>query len=144
MEANQGDLLPVWDTGHFLTDIYYCTYCMLEILKAGGLKNGGFKFDAKSRRSSADFEDIVHCFIADMDGMALGLRKTAEIILDGRVDNFAKERYAGWSTGIGAKVTDGETSLEELESDTFKKGDPDKIASGKQEYLLEHHQPNSF
>jgi len=134
VDANQGDLLLGWDTDQFPTDIYNTTMCMYEILKAGGL-TGGLNFDAKNRRASYTFEDMFLGYIAGMDSFALGLIKAAELIEDGRIDNFVKERYASYTDGIGKKIRNDETSLEELASYAEKLGAPKLPGSGKQEYL---------
>ena len=107
---------------------------MYEVLKAGGLA-GGINFDAKNRRPSYTAADMFYGFILGMDTFALGLIKAAEIIEDGRIDNFLKERYSGYESGIGAKIRSGETSLEELADYAEKMGAPALPGSGKQEYL---------
>jgi len=134
VDANQGDLLLGWDTDQFPTDIYNTTMCMYEILKAGGL-TGGLNFDAKNRRASYTFEDMFLGYIAGMDSFALGLIKAAELIEDGRIDNFVKERYASYTEGIGKKIRDDATSLAELAEYAEKLGAPKLPGSGKQEYL---------
>ena len=85
IDANQGDYLLGWDTDEFPSNVYEATWCMYEVLKAGGL-TGGFNFDAKNRRPSYTPEDMFHAFILGMDTFALGLIKAAEIIEDGRID----------------------------------------------------------
>ena len=40
--------------------------------------------------------------------------KAAEIIEDGRIDNFIRERYSSFENGIGKKIVEGNTSLREL------------------------------
>ena len=90
IDANQGDLLLGWDTDQFPTNVYETTACMYEVLKAGGFTNGGLNFDAKARRQSNTFEDIILSYIAGMDSFALGLIKAREIIDDGRIDEFKK------------------------------------------------------
>ena len=45
---------------------------------------------------------------------ALGLIKAAEIIEDGRIDSFIKDKYASFNEGIGEKILSGEATLEEL------------------------------
>ena len=42
------------------------------------------------------------------DTFAQGLIKAAELIEDGRIDEFVKERYASYQTGIGATIRSGE------------------------------------
>lgn len=135
VDANQGDLLLGWDTDEFPWDVYETTMCMYEIIKAGGLKNGGLNFDAKNRRPSYTHEDMFLGFILGMDAFALGLIKAAALIEDGRIDGFIKERYAGWSTGIGADIRAGKTTLAELAAYADKLGAPELPGSGKQEYL---------
>lgn len=135
IDANQGDLLLGWDTDQFPTDVYSATYCMYEVLKAGGFTNGGLNFDAKTRRGSFTFEDLFYGFIAGMDTFALGLIKAVELIEDGRLDNMQKERYKSWQEGIGAKIQSGEADLLALERYALEMGDVTTNTSGRQEYL---------
>ncbi|NLI61600.1 MAG: xylose isomerase [Clostridiales bacterium] len=135
IDANQGDYLLGWDTDQFPFDVYEATLCMYEVLKAGGLKNGGFNFDAKNRRPSYTFEDMFYGFILGMDTFALGLIKAAEIIEDGRIDKFVEERYSSFNSGIGLKIKNGEATLEELAEYAEKMGAPELPGSGRQEYL---------
>lgn len=135
VDANQGDYLLGWDTDEFPYNVYETTMCMYEVLKAGGLKNGGFNFDAKNRRPSNTAEDMFRAYILGMDAFALGLIKAAALIGDGRLDEFVKQRYASFGEGIGAKIRKGETSLEELSAAACAKGKCDGPSSGRQEYL---------
>ncbi|MCQ2480755.1 MAG: xylose isomerase [Clostridia bacterium] len=135
IDANQGDLLLGWDTDEFPFDVYETTMAMYEVIKAGGLRNGGFNFDAKNRRPSYTFEDMFRAFILGMDSFALGLLKAAEIIEDGSIDNFIKEKYSSYNDGIGKKIVDGETSLEELSAYACSLKKPALPGSGRQEYL---------
>jgi len=134
VDANQGDLLLGWDTDQFPTNVYETTMAMYEILKAGGIR-GGFNFDSKCRRPSNTFEDMFYSYIAGMDGFALGLIKAAEIIEDGRIDDFIKERYASYNDGIGKKIREGSTTLEELAARACELKAPANPGSGRQEYL---------
>ena len=70
-----------------------------------------------------------------MDSFALGLIKAAEIIEDGRIDTFLKERYSSYSNGIGKKISDRTATLDEL--DAYARGlwDITTNISGRQEYL---------
>ena len=135
IDANQGDLLLGWDTDQFPTNVYDSAMCMYEVLKAGGFTNGGLNFDAKTRRQSMTPEDIFLAYIAGMDTFALGLKIADKIIKDGRIDEFVKERYQSFTTGIGLKIVNGETSMEELAAYAAKMGDVTTKKSGKQEYL---------
>ncbi|UKI49269.1 MAG: hypothetical protein L6U99_11085 [Clostridium sp.] len=91
IDANQGDYLLGWDTDEFPSDVYEATMCMYEVIKAGGL-TGGFNFDAKCRRPSNTFKDMFEAYILGMDTFALGLINAEEIIADGRIDDFVKEK----------------------------------------------------
>ena len=134
IDANQGDYLLGWDTDEFPFDIYETTMAMYEVLKYGKFK-GGFNFDAKNRRPSYTKEDMFYGYILGMDAFALGLLKAAEIIEDGRVDEFIKEKYSSYNKGIGKKIVSGKTSLKELAAYADKLGAPDLPGSGRQEYL---------
>lgn len=135
IDANQGDQLLGWDTDQFPTDVYNCTYCMLEVLKAGGFTNGGLNFDAKPRRASMTDEDIFLSYIAGMDSFALGLKIADRIVKDGRIDEFVKERYASFTKGIGKKIVNDEMNLETLSDYALGIDVIEDKNSGRQEYL---------
>lgn len=135
IDANQGDYLLGWDTDQFPTDVYNATYCMLEVLKAGGFTNGGLNFDSKPRRGSMTHEDIFLAYISGMDSFALGLKIAYKIIEDGRIDAFVKERYASYNTGIGAEIVSGKATLESLSEYALKLNVVEEKKSGAQEYL---------
>jgi xylose isomerase len=134
IDANEGDVLLGWDTDHFPINVYGSTMAMYEILKAGGFKNGGINFDAKTRRASNTVEDLVIAYILGMDTYALGLRKAVAIIEDGRLDEFVEVRYDSFNHGIGKKITNEEVTLEELYQYALSIDDL-KVESGRQEYL---------
>lgn len=134
IDANQGDVLLGWDTDQFPTNVYDTTLCMYEVLKEGGFKTGGLNFDAKTRRQSNTMEDILLAYIAGMDSFALGLRCAAKVIEDGRIDDFIKDRYSSYNKGIGKKIVDGDTNLEDLATYALTHDKID-VASGRQEYL---------
>ncbi|MBO5649300.1 MAG: xylose isomerase [Clostridia bacterium] len=135
IDANQGDYLLGWDTDQFPTDYYETTYCMLEVLRAGGFTNGGLNFDAKTRRGSNTPEDIAYAYIAGMDAFAFGLRAAVKITEDGRLDKFVEDRYASYNTGIGKKISDKTATIEELSEYALAMGDVKTNISGRQEYL---------
>lgn len=136
IDANQGDLLLGWDTDQFPTNIYDTVLCMREVIKAGGFTNGGLNFDAKTRRGSFTPEDIALAYIAGMDSFALGLRKALALEEDGRIDDFIKERYASYETGLGADIISGKATIEELEKYALEKGEvAGAVKSGRQESL---------
>ena len=135
VDANQGDLLLGWDTDEFPFNVYETTFCMYEIIKAGGLKNGGLNFDAKTRRPSRTHEDMFISFILGMDAFALGLIKADALITDGRLDEFIKARYASFGGELGAGIRSGKTNLVELAEIAEAMGAPALPASGGQEQL---------
>lgn len=136
IDANQGDPLLGWDTDQFPTNIYDATYCMYEVIKAGGFTNGGLNFDAKARRGSFTLEDIFHSYIAGMDTFALGYKAALKLIEDGRIDKFVDDRYASWNTGIGADIISGKADMKALEKYALEKGEvTDSLTSGRQEML---------
>lgn len=135
IDANQGDYLLGWDTDEFPFNVYEATMCMYEVIKAGGMKNGGLNFDAKNRRPSNTLEDIVQGYILGMDTFALGLLKAAELIEDGRLEEFIKEKYASFDSEIGKKIRNNKATLEELSDRACELKAPKQPASGKQEWL---------
>ena len=80
IDANRGDYQNGWDTDQFPIDNYELTQAMMQIIRNGGLGNGGTNFDAKTRRNSTDLEDIFIAHIAGMDAMARALLSAAEIL----------------------------------------------------------------
>lgn len=134
IDANQGDSLLGWDTDQFPTNIYDAALAMYEVLLNGGLGTGGLNFDAKVRRQSNSVEDLFLSYIAGMDTFAKGLLVAAQLLEDGVLEDFKKERYQSYHSGIGLKITSKEISLEEL-SDYALKHDQVMPSSGKQELL---------
>ena len=134
IDANQGDPMLGWDTDQFPSDAYATTLCMLEVIKAGGFTNGGLNFDAKVRRPSFTYEDIALAYITGMDTFALGLIKAYEIVEDGRLDEFVRNRYRSFQEGIGKEIAEGRATLEQLEAYTLEHGEV-TLESGRQEYL---------
>jgi len=65
----------------------------------------------------------------------IGLIKAAELIEDGRIDNFIKEKYSSYETELGQKIRKGETTLEELSNKALELKKPENPISGRQEYL---------
>ncbi len=135
IDANTGDLLLGWDTDQFPTDIYLTTQCMLVILKQGGLNPGGINFDAKVRRESFEPMDLFHAHIGGMDAFARGTKIAAAIRADGVLDDFVKQRYASFDSGIGQEIETGAADFAHLEKYMLEKGEPAPNVSGRQEYL---------
>ncbi|MCE2961130.1 MAG: xylose isomerase [Akkermansiaceae bacterium] len=134
VDANQGDELIGWDTDQFPTDIYLTTEIMLKVLEMGGFTTGGLNFDAKRRRESHEPSDLFHAHIGGMDAFARGLKIAAAIREDGRLQEFVNNRYKSWTTGIGAKISKKQISLEEVSAYALSNGEP-TLDSGRQEML---------
>ena len=137
IDANTGDLLLGWDTDQFPTDLYLTTQVMLVALKYGGLAPGGVNFDAKVRRESFEPVDLFYAHVGGMDAFARGLRIAAAIRADGELDEFVRQRYSSWDTGIGAEIESGKADFKSLEAYMLEKGDISPNVSGRQE-MLEH------
>jgi xylose isomerase len=133
IDANRGDNQNGWDTDQFPNNLFELTEAMLVILQAGGFKNGGVNFDAKTRRNSTDLEDIFHAHIGGMDSFARALLTAQAILDDGTYTKLRSERYASFDSGKGKAFNQGKVGLEELVSLAHKNGEPKQI-SGRQEY----------
>ncbi len=132
IDANRGDYQNGWDTDQFPIDNYELTQAMIQIIRNGGLGNGGTNFDAKTRRNSTDLEDIFIAHIAGMDAMARALESAAAIVEDGRLAEMLARRYESYDKGAGRKFENGEMTLEEVVAYAREKGEPSQT-SGKQE-----------
>ncbi|MCP5539407.1 MAG: xylose isomerase [Akkermansiaceae bacterium] len=134
VDANTGDELIGWDTDQFPTNIYLTTQIMLCVLRMGGFTTGGLNFDAKPRRESFEPVDLFHAHIGGMDAFARGLKIAHAILEDGRLDQFRKDRYSSYDSGIGARIESGEAGFEELEAHVLANAEP-VTRSGRQEML---------
>jgi len=134
IDANTGDELIGWDTDQFPTNIYLTTQIMLEVLEMGGFSTGGLNFDAKCRRESFEPVDLFHAHIGGMDAFARGLKIAHAIREDGRLEEFVKERYRSFDSGMGRKIEEGSVTMEELEAYVLEQGEP-VTQSGRQEML---------
>lgn len=132
IDANRGDAQNGWDTDQFPIDNFELTQAMLQVIRNGGLGNGGSNFDAKLRRNSTDPEDIFIAHISGMDAMARALLNAAAILDESPLPKMLEERYASFDAGKGKEFEDGKLSLEQLVDHAKSAGEPKQI-SGKQE-----------
>ena len=132
IDANRGDYQNGWDTDQFPIDNYELTQAMMQIIRNGGLGNGGTNFDAKTRRNSTDPEDIFIAHIAGMDAMARALLCAAEILEKSPYRKMLADRYASFDTGKGKEFEQGAMSLEDLVAYAQTRPEPAQT-SGKQE-----------
>ena len=132
IDANRGDYQNGWDTDQFPIDTYELTQAMMQIIRNGGLGNGGSNFDAKTRRNSTDLEDIFIAHIAGTDAMARVLENAAKLLEESPYKQMLKDRYASFDSGMGKQFEEGKLTLEEVVAYAKTKGDP-RQTSGKQE-----------
>jgi len=133
IDANRGDHQNGWDTDQFPNSVEEMTLAMIEVIRAGGFKDGGFNFDSKVRRQSVDAVDLFHGHVGAIDVIAKGLLNAAALIEDGRLDAARKDRYAGWESEIGQQVAKG--SLADIADLVVSKNLNPKPRSGGQERL---------
>ena len=132
LDINQGDPHNGWDTDEFLNNIYDAVHIMLIILNEGGLKSGGMNFDAKTRRSSTDLEDIFIGHIHAMDTLARGLMIADDILQNSEYQILKNQRYKSFDGNEGLLFSEGKLNLEEIASLASNQKEPNLI-SGKQE-----------
>ena len=132
IDANRGDYQNGWDTDQFPIDAFDLTQAMMQIIRNGGLGNGGTNFDAKTRRNSTDLEDIFIAHIAAMDAMARALENAAALLEESLLCKMVAERYASFDEGLGKKFENGELTLEDVYAYGKEVNEP-KQTSGKQE-----------
>lgn len=132
IDANRGDAQNGWDTDQFPIDNFELIQAMMQIIRNGGLGNGGTNFDAKTRRNSTDLEDIFIAHISGMDAFARALENASALLNESPICNMVKERYASFDGGKGKDFEAGNLSLEDLYAYAVAKGEPAQF-SGKQE-----------
>lgn len=132
IDANRGDYQNGWDTDQFPIDNFELTQAMMQIIRNGGLGNGGTNFDAKTRRNSTDLEDIFIAHIAGMDAMARALLSAADVLEKSPYKQMLADRYASFDAGKGKEFEEGKLSLEQVVE--YAKTQPEPATtSGKQE-----------
>jgi xylose isomerase len=135
VDANRGDPQNGWDTDQFPNSVEELTLAFYEILRHGGFTTGGMNFDAKVRRQSVDAEDLFYGHIGAIDNLALAIERAAVLIENDRLEQFKRQRYAGWDGEFGRKILAGGYSLATLASDALDRGLNPQHASGQQERL---------
>ncbi len=135
VDANRGDPQNGWDTDQFPNSVEEMSLVLYEILKGGGLGQGGFNFDAKVRRQSKDLEDMFHAHIGAIDTLALALQKAAALVERDVLGDFRRQRYAGWEAGLGKAILGGEHTLATLAGLATERGLAPQPVSGRQERL---------
>ena len=107
---------------------------MLEVLRAGGLGQGGFNFDAKVRRQSIDAADLFHGHIGGIDTIAHALIRASAIIEQGDLERFRAERYAGWQGELGRMIHAEGAALAQVADRAVASNSAPQPRSGRQEW----------
>ncbi len=134
VDANRGDPQNGWDTDQFPNSVEEWTLAMLEFLRAEGFETGGFNFDDKVRRQSIDAEDLFHGHIGGIDTIAHALLRAAAIIEDGTLEEFRKQRYAGWDGELGRSVHAPDATLASVARHAIEANHQPEPKSGRQEW----------
>ncbi len=135
VDANRGDPQNGWDTDQFPNSVEEMSLAIYEILRAGGLGDGGFNFDAKLRRQSIDPVDLFHAHVGGMDTLARALVVAAKLIEEETLSAPLADRYSGWRKGMGAEILDGKRTLEDLWQHAMDSDSSPQPVSGRQEWL---------
>ena len=135
LDMNRGDPQNGWDTDQFPNNAQDLSLAMLEVVRAGGLGQGGVNFDAKIRRQSIDPEDLLHAHVGGIDTTARALLIAERIVQDGGLDRARAERYAGWDGAFGQEVLAGRVDLDALAERAGTAGAGPAPRSGRQEAL---------
>merc|ERR1712151_943111 len=96
-------------------DVKKSAIIMQTVIKQNGLNPGGLNFDCKVRRESTDLQDIFISHISAMDVYAQGLMAADKIIEDDSLPKMIDDRYKSFNGNLGLKVSEGNSSFEELE-----------------------------
>jgi xylose isomerase len=140
---NRGDPRNGWDTDQFPNNAQELVPAMLELVRHGGFKTGGFNFDAKLRRQSIDPQDLMVAHVGGMDTLARALLAAAKLVEDGRLAELRSRRYAGWDGELGQRIEKGQFTLAALANEAARRGGDPRPASGRQE-LCEQVVADSF
>ena len=132
IDANRGDYQNGWDPDQFPIDAFDLTQAMMQIIRNGGLGNGGTNCDAPTRRNATDRADLFSAHIAAMDAMARALENAAALLEESPLCKMVAERYASFDEGLGKKFENGELTFEDVYAYGKEVNEP-KQTSGKQE-----------
>jgi len=135
IDANRNDYQSGWDTDQFPNLAAELVPAVYQILKMGGLGNGGFNFDSKVRRQSIDPADLLYGHIGGLDVCAQALLAAARLIEDGTFDAALAARYAGWGAAEAQAMLAPGATLDGIAARVIAQGLDPKPRSGRQEYL---------
>jgi len=135
LDINRGDPLMGWDTDQFPNDLQATTLAMYQVIRAGGIGQGGLNFDAKIRRQSFEPEDLIHAHVGAVDLCARAFLSAARMVEEGELAKLVAERYAGWETPEAQAMLNGEVSLDAIAKQSEERGLNPVPRSGRQEQL---------
>jgi xylose isomerase len=135
IDMNRGDELLGWDTDQFPNNLPQVALALYQVLRGGGLGNGGLNFDAKLRRQSIDPDDLIAGHAHAMDLCARALLVAEKMIEDGALAAALRERYAGWDGKLGREILKGRHSLADLAARVDRRKLDPQPRSGRQEHL---------
>jgi xylose isomerase len=133
IDMNRGDPRNGWDTDQFPNNAQELVPSMVQVIEDGGFATGGFNFDAKLRRQSVDPADLFLAHIGGVDTLARALLAAADVVSSGELAKLKQERYRGWDSDLGKKITKGELNLEQLANLATEKNLDPAPRSGRQE-----------
>jgi xylose isomerase len=142
LDMNRGDEMLGWDTDQFPNNLPQVALTLYEVLKLGGIGQGGLNFDAKLRRQSIDPDDLVWAHATAMDLCARALLVAEKMLQDGALRRHVQARYQGWDGPRGRAILQGERSLEALAREVEAEGLEPQPRSAQQERL--EHLVNSY
>ncbi|MBS1302733.1 xylose isomerase [Loktanella sp. SALINAS62] len=133
IDMNRNDYQSGWDTDQFPNNVPEVALAYYEILKGGGLTQGGTNFDAKLRRQSLDADDLIAGHAGAMDVCARGFEAAAKMLADDALEQPRRERYAGWTNDAAQQMlkSDLASIAERAEADDLNP----QPKSGRQEKL---------
>ena len=134
IDANRGDEQLGWDTDQFPNNPAALLPAMLEIIRHGGLGQGGMNFDAKVRRQSIDPVDQIEAHVGGLDTLARAFLSAAALYESGELERAVADRYAGWQGELGRAILGG-ASLDALAERVHGRGLQPAPRSGHQERL---------
>ncbi len=133
IDINRGDPRNGWDTDQFPNNAQELVPALAQLVQDRGFATGGFNFDAKLRRQSVDPADLYIAHIGGIDTLARALLAAADVVTDGALERLREERYRGWSSDLGRRISSGELTLASLADLAAEKGFDPVSRSGRQE-----------
>ena len=133
IDINRGDPRNGWDTDQFPNNAQELVPALVQLVQDGGFATGGFNFDAKLRRQSVDPTDLFVAHIGGIDTLARALLAAVDVVTEGKLQRLQEERYQGWNSELGKKITSGGFHLASLADFATEQGLDPQPRSGKQE-----------